>query len=525
MFDLLIKNAKIVDGTGKPAYFNDVLIDKGKIVKINSNLNIDCKEIIDAKGLTLTPGFIDSHSHDDFIMESVPSIYPKLEQGITTLITGMCGHSIAPLSNTHLLEGYRLYDALFAKGVNKDQKTRSDFKTYLDNLPNNFGCNVAFHVGHGSIRSAVMGFENRKPTSDELEQMKAYVRNAMEAGALGISFGLIYNPAVFADSEECLELAKVVKEYDGDMTIHMRNENIKVVEALEETLDIVKQTGIRCVISHHKCTYPAWGKCQKTIALIEQANKEGYQVYVDQYPYDAFSTALNNEIPEQYLAMNKDELMKMLNDPKGIKEISDAMYRLHPNDGYYDNLMVAGSINYPEYSGRMIKDIAIENNTGMAETILDILYHDDLTTSEVGFSMSQDDVEYIMKYPKTMIGTDGLWYPGAICAHPRAFGSFPRVLGYYVNKRHVLSFEEAIHKMTYLPASFYGLKNKGLISEGLDADLCLLDDKLIEDKADYKEFDKRCVGLKYVLINGEVVVKDSISNGKLLGKKIIRGQL
>lgn len=523
MYDVVIKNANVIDGTGASAYQADVAVCNGKIVRISEEINEKAREIIEAKGLTLTPGFIDSHSHDDLIMETVPTLYHKLEQGVTTVITGMCGFSASPVSERYTEEGYRLYDTIAASGTVKEQCTRSDFRKYIENLRNGFGTNVAFHVGHNTIRTAVMGFANRKPDEKEMEMMKDYVREAMENGALGISFGLFYNPGKFADTDECIELCKVVREYDGDMTVHIRNENIHVVEAVKEVLGIVRATGIRCVISHHKCTGDAWGYCQKTIPLIEEANREGYCVYLDQYPYNAFSTGLNSEIPDRYVSLPKDELLNLMSDPAKAKEMADEMDRIN-SKGYFDKLMVGGSVNCPEYSGRMIKDIAASLNRSEAETILDILLKDELSTSEIGFCISEDDIEYIMKYPRTMVGTDGLWYPEAQSAHPRAFASFPRVLGYYVNEKHVISLNEAIRRMTSLPAWFYGLENKGLIKEGYDADMCLFDAEKIKDMADYVNFDARCQGLKHVFVKGEITVTDSLCNGRLVGEKLLRNR-
>ena len=224
MLDLLIKNARIVDGTGMPFYVAQVGIREGKIAAIAPVITEQAAQTLDARGLTLTPGFIDSHSHDDMIMETVPACAHKLEQGITTQIVGMCGPSAAPLSERYYEEGLRICRSLCANGVNEDLASRTDFKVYLDNLRQDFGTSMGFHIGHGTIRTAVMGFERRKPTDEELERMKDHVRLAMEAGALGISFGMIYTPGTFADTEEMIELCKVVVEYGGTMTITVKDE-------------------------------------------------------------------------------------------------------------------------------------------------------------------------------------------------------------------------------------------------------------------------------------------------------------
>ncbi|MBR5244805.1 MAG: D-aminoacylase [Clostridia bacterium] len=524
MLDLLIQNARIVDGTGMPAYYSHVGIREGKIAVIAPVIKEEVKAVIDAKGLTLTPGFVDSHSHDDMIMETVPACAHKLEQGVTTQIVGMCGHSAAPLSEQYYDEGLRICMALCANGVNTDLPSRTDFKTYLNNLREDFGTSMGFHIGHGTVRTAVMGFERRKPTAQELERMKDHVRDAMEAGALGISFGMIYTPGTFADTEEMIELCKVVVEYGGDMTIHMRNEGARLVEAVEETLRIVRETGIRCIISHHKASGGPnnWGKVRQTIPMIEQINREGYTVFLDQYPFIASSTGLMSEIPSAFLSLPRQELLDKLADPEGRKPIAEAMLGGRDPEAAYERLMIGASKAYPQYSGMMVPEAAKLHGKSRVDTILDVLMADNFASTEISFGMCEEDVEYVMAYPRTMIGTDGLWYPDTFGAHPRAFASFPRVLGHYVRERGVVSFEEAIRKMTSMPAALYGLKGKGMIREGYNADLCLLDPDTIIDAANYKDWNARCPGLKHVFVAGEAVVTDSVHDGRLLGKKLLR---
>lgn len=525
MLDTLIQNARIVDGTGMPAYYAHVGIREGKIASISPLPPREpAARVIDAHGLTLTPGFIDSHSHDDMIAETVPACRNKLEQGITTQVVGMCGHSAAPLSQAHYDEGVRICRSLCSNGLNTHQPSHGDFKTYLSCLRPDFGTSLAFHIGHGTIRTAVMGLEQRKPTPAELEEMKEHVRRAMEAGALGISFGMIYTPGTFADTEEMIALCRVAAEYGGDMTIHMRNESARLVEAVEETLRIVRETGIRCVISHHKVGggKANWGMVNRTLPMIEQINREGYTVFLDQYPYSASSTGLTVEIPGKWLSLPKAELLAAMEDParRGLL-VADLTSGPDPESNF-SRVMIVGSRAFPQYNGLRITQASALHGKSSAETLLDVLQADDLTTGEVCFGMCEEDVETVMAFPRTMIGTDGLWYPDAVSVHPRAFGTFPRVLGHYVRERGVLSFEEAIRRMTGMPAAVYGFSTKGLLRVGYDADLCLLDPETIADTADFEHWNAPCTGLKQVFVAGEPVVTDGVHDGRLLGRVLLR---
>lgn len=524
MLDLLIQNARIADGTGMPAYHGDVGIRDGKIACIAPILREPSQKTLDADGLTLTPGFIDSHSHDDMIMETAPACAHKLEQGVTTQVVGMCGHSAAPLSDAYHEEGLRICRSLCANGVRDDLPSRRDFGTYMAQLQGCFGTNMGLHIGHGTIRTAVMGFQRRKPTDSELAQMKAHVRRAMEAGALGISFGMIYTPGTFADTEEMIALCRVAAEYGGDMTIHMRNEGRLLVEAVEETLHIVRETGIRCIISHHKASGGSdnWGKVQQTLPMIEQINQEGFTVFLDQYPYIASSTGLSVEIPGAWLSLPKVQLRQAMHSETLRSELISAMIGDRDPASRFARVMIVGSQAFPQYNGLRVPQAAEMHGKSPAETVLDILDADDFTTGEVDFGMCEADVERVLAYPRTMIGTDGLWYPGTRSAHPRAFASFPRVLGHYVHNRGVISFEEAIRRMTSMPAALYGFRGKGQVQVGFDADLCLLDPDTIIDKADFQNWNARCPGLRHVFMAGQAVVTDSVHDGRLLGKVLRR---
>ncbi|MBR7150383.1 MAG: D-aminoacylase [Oscillospiraceae bacterium] len=524
MFDLLIKNARVVDGTGLPSYRADVAVEGGRIAAISPRLCAEAREVIDAAGLTLTPGFIDAHSHDDFIMETVPACAHKLEQGVTTQVVGMCGHSPAPLSPDHYEEGCTVSKTLYAKGTNLDPAIHETFSAFLRKTPDSYGTNMAFFIGHCMVRAAVMGFDERRPTAEELKRMQDYVRDAMEAGARGISFGLEYTPGNIAETEELIALCEVVAAYGGVMTMHMRNEEELVFEAIEETLRIARETGITCVISHHKLADKAyWGQAHKTLALIDEANREGLNIFIDQYPYTAGSTSLSAYLPGCYRSMPREELFQMMADEAGRAEIIAAMLKGKSAQEFFSSFIISGSSAYPQYCGLFLSEAAKLHGKDEAETALDVMLADELGTLEVNYCMCDEDVATIMRHPRMIVGTDGLWYPGVPSAHPRAFASFPRLLGHFVREQGILSFEEAVRKMTSAPAAVHGLHGKGLIRVGMDADLCLIDPEAIIDGADFKDWNRRSPGIKHVILGGKVVVTDSVHSGELMGRKLLLG--
>lgn len=512
MYDLIIKNGNVVDGTGSPSFFADVAIKDGKIVKVDKNLE-GAKKVIDANGLTVTPGFIDSHSHSDNAILEYPDMIEKIEQGITTSIGGQCGSSIAPKKVDEK-------DDKYIDGIGNLSEILKTFGTFADavkNMP--LGSNNMCFAGHGAIRKAVMDMSQEKPTKDELEKMKLLLRDAMEHGALGISFGLIYPPSSYADTEELIELAKVVKEYEGVVAAHIRNEGIKLVEAVKEFIEIIRQSGVRGVLSHHKsCGSPEnWGKVSHTLRLINEANAEGLEIYLDVYPYEATHTTTS----VTFVPDSGRDLMKRLGSEEERRKM-----REHNNSMWWANdyswVQVAKCEGYPEYEGMFVPDIAKIHGKDEYETILDMIYKSDNKCSCCYFTICDEDVKTVMAHPRAMICTDASVAKGKTIFHPRTKGSFPRALGRYVRDKKVVPLPEMVRKMTSMPARVYGLKSKGLIWEGMDADLCIFDADKIIDRSEFTDCNKRAEGLSYVILGGEVVVEDAVYNGKKLGKIILK---
>lgn len=499
MFDFLIKNGTVIDGSGSAGYRADVAITDGKIACIAGCIE-GGKEIIDATGLMVTPGFIDAHSHSDMNCLSNPEQTEKGEQGITTSISGQCGQSPYPVRKEDP-QGDTLQDRY---------ETFGEFLEKAKNTPQ--GSNEVIYVGHGRLRRTVIGMEKREPTAAELEEMKALLRDGMEHGALGISFGLVYTPSCYAKKEELIELCKVVAEYNGIAAAHLRNEADTVVEAVEEFLDVLKTAKVRGCISHHKAMFKQnHGKVNITLPMIQKAIDEGVDVYCDVYPYIASGTTLESRfIPDQY-RQGADKLRAFLSDPQVVAQIKQQNLAKWGADLGWVLVNVCPS--HPEFLGKNMNEVAEILGMDTFDAVYELLRQDAGAVSCTFFAMAEEDVEKVMKFPRTMICTDSRAHGKKIQHHPRLRGSFPRALGVYVRERKVLSWEEMIHRMTDMPATFFGLKNKGLVKVGYDADLCIFDPERIIDKCDFIDCLAHAEGLNFVLVNGQVVAKDAYHTG------------
>ena len=402
------------------------------------------------------------------------------------------------------------------------------FGRYLDQVEKlKLGPNMAFYVGQRTIRIAVMGFENRRATNEEMRKMKDLVREAMESGAVGMSTGLIYPPGVYTPKDELVELCKVVAEYGGVYASHIRNESHDVLNAVSEAIDIGRQAGTPVIISHHKVAGKKnWGKSVETLELIDRANREGIEVSLDQYPYKAGSSLLSATIPPQYHVGGVQKLIENLKDRENWESIKkDIMDDSSKWENFVlhcgmDGILVPSAKQTPEVEGKSIKEYADKKGIDPFEALFTVLVENEGAALAAYFMADDEDIERIMGHPYTMIATDGILAGPGVKAHPRCTGTFPRVLGRYVREKKVLRLEEAIRKMTSLPALKLGLKNKGLIKEGLDADLVIFDPNTIIDRADYMNPDGTNLGIKYVIVNGRVALKDNQNTGTAAGNVV-----
>ncbi len=533
LYDILIKNGKVVDGAGNPWYWGDVAVEGDVIAAIGKLGDAKAERIIDAKGHVVVPGFVDAHSHSDFNTLVYREMESTVMQGITTVIAGQCGSTAAPVNPA-------LRD-LWEKGVNDQLPTGVSLKvtwtTFDDYLKEEekagLGANVAHMVGHGAIRVAGMGPDARAPTTKELKKMKELTVEAMKAGAYGISSGLIYPPGIFAKTRELIELAKVAAEYGGIYDTHIRGEGRALLKSVREAITIGENGGLPVQISHHKASHKSvWGKSRTTLRLIEKARARGVDVTVDQYPYRAGATSLVTLLPPWAHDGGTGKLLERLADSKQREQMRRDIKNGLPNwenfagELGWENVMVSsikGEKNR-KYEGKTMDVIAKEmKETDVFDALWKLLLAEDGTPGMIIFSMDEGDIKRIMASPYQMVGTDA----SSVCMagpfglgkpHPRHFGTYPRVLGKYVREEGVMRFEDAIRKMTSFPAQRFGILDRGILRPGLHADVAIIDQERVIDKATFENPHQWPEGIPYVIVNGKVTV----DNGKY--KKVLAGK-
>ena len=496
-FDIVIINGTIVDGSGDESYKGDIGIINDRIVKIGDLSGLSSRRTIDANNLMVSPGFIDSHTHAIRGIFDVPTAESSLLQGVTTLTDGNDGTSPFPIK-----EHYQ-----------KIENTR-------------ISPNWAVFVGQGTIRQEVMGLENRDPTASELSKMKLMVKEAMEEGALGISTGLFYVPGSFSSTSEVIELSKVTARYGGIYISHMRDEAVDILESINETINIGIKAKIPVQITHHKIIGKEnWGLSKETLKLVDNAIKDGVQVSIDQYPYTASQTSIRALIPQWAQAGGRTELLQRIDDPKQRKLIVDEIIErilFDRGGGHPKNIFISKSSWNTSLEGKNLAELCIERDLepspyNAAMVVFEIIKGGG--ASAVYHAINSDDVDLIMQHPMTSIASDGpLTVFGVGSPHPRTYGTFARVLGSYVRERNILSLEEAVRKMTSLPAQILSIQDRGLIKEGFYADIAIFDPKTIIDKATFEDPHQYAEGVLSVLVNGIIVVESGVHNGNKPGR-------
>jgi N-acyl-D-amino-acid deacylase len=540
MFDLIIQNGKVVDGSGRRGYPADVGLKNGFITDISFQLKAEAKEIINAAGCVVSPGFIDMHSHSDFRLLVHPEAESRVRQGVTTELVGNCGGSPAPVPVERLKEFMQYMiglGSLYQKALPAaDWKWRTLALFYEELGKNGIAVNVAPLVGHSTLRCAVMGYEGRPPSSDELKHLKRLLEEELDQGAFGLSSGLIYHPGAFADRDELAELAKVVRSYDGIYNIHIRSEGKYLLEAIDEATYVAEKSGVSLEISHLKCEMPAnWGKASTALERINHARDKGHHLDFDQYPYQAYQCGLLEIFPAWAKKNGTSRMITVLRDEnlrqKVIRDMTQPPYDWdNPMDGMtWDQIRLVGFSQEKNriLDGMTVARIARQQETAPHEAVLRLFEEEQGSLYMIVFSMNAQEVVEIMQHPEGMIGSDGCasapyGLTGEAKVHPRFYGTFPRVLGHYVREKQVLSLEEAVRKMTYLPARKLQLKDRGLLKKGYQADMVVFDESQITDTATFENPHQYPLGIHHVLVNGQRVISDGEHTGRLPGKILVR---
>ncbi|HEY3314590.1 MAG TPA: D-aminoacylase [Bacillota bacterium] len=523
MDDILIRGARVLDGTGAPWYRADVAVAGGRIRAAGRGLVSDADLTIDAGGMILSPGFIDAHSHSDLPLLVNPKAESKVRQGVTTEVIGQCGASAAPI-NPAARE--KAVQTLLGDGpkIEVDWFSLADYLARLERA--GVAVNVVPTVGHGTVREAVVGYDNRPASPAEMERMKDLVGAAMAAGARALTSGLIYPPGSYSDTEELIELARVAAEAGGIYMSHIRNEADRLLEAVAEAIEIGEKAGLPVHISHHKAVGRAnWGRVKDSLALIDQARARGLDVTADQYPYVATSTGLASLLPGWAHDGGNQSLLARLQEPKTRdklgQEVTDEVERRLG----FDKILIATLWNQQnlKYQGWTLEAIARDRGVDPWTATCDLLTSEGGYVGMVGFAMNEDDVKTVMAHPAVMIGSDGsaLAPYGALAQgkpHPRNYGTFPRVLGRYVREEKVLTLPEAVRKMTSLPAARMGLWDRGLIRPGFAADLVIFHPDEVADRATFGDPHQYPAGVLYVIVNGQIVVDPAGHTGAVPGR-------
>ncbi len=518
MLDWCIRHARIVDGSGNPWFRGDVGIQAGRIVAVGTLGDVHATREVDAGDRCLAPGFIDAHTHSDFSLPRFPRAESRISQGVTTEVGGNCGFSPFPVEPSRL-DLLRDSSSFIAANLSWDWRSAADFFRHLEARP--LSLNRIPLVAHGAVRIAVMGFERRPPTADEMARMKALVADAMEAGAVGLSSGLAYAPGIFSGPEELIELCRVVARYGGVYATHMRDQEAGLLDSVEESLRVGREAMVPVQISHHKAMGEAyWGRVKDSLARVDEARKAGQDVTLDAYPYTAVSTTVTRFLPAWTLEGGVGALLERLRAADQRENIlreagADRSVK-------WGNVLVA-AMRKPEhksYEGMTLQDVGLARRRPPLEAAVDLIVADGAPFPIIRFVMAEEDVRYVLRHPAVMIGSDGYAISPALGSkpHPRSYGTFTRVLGEYVREQRVLSLEEAVRKMTSFPATRFGLWDRGLIRPGLVADLVLFDATAVKDTATFEEPHRYSDGIAWVMVGGQIVWQEGQDTGAVAGR-------
>jgi len=524
MYDILIRNATILDGTGKTGYQTDVGVKDGCVVFIGK-AEVQGEQVIDGDGLCLAPGFIDPHTHSDMTLVMEPRAESKIRQGVTTEVIGNCGSSPAPLL------GASWEEAKSEAEIYGTEIDWHDIAGYIQHLnAAGVAVNVVPLVGHNTVRGSVLGFDDVQPTADQQAEMERLVEEAMQQGARGLSTGLYYPPGYYADTSEVIGLAHTAARHGGIYASHIRSESDALFPSVDEAIEIGRQSGVRVQISHLKLEgYHNFEGADRLLEKIERANHDGIPVGTDQYPYTASSTWLAAMLPNWAQAGGAKTVAKRLRDPqiraqlRRDRQENRVDWENRGGVNTWDQVLVSEAQNRPEVVGKNLAEVASEQGKDALDALFDLIADCEGNASGVFFDQLEENVRMLMQYDRLVTGSDGAAMSpngilGETVPHPRSYGTFPRVLGRYVRDYRVLKLEEAIRKMTSLPAEYFGLQGRGVVREGAWADLVLFDPMTVIDQATYTQPHQYPAGIPYVIVNGVIVIRNGQHTGALPGR-------
>jgi N-acyl-D-aspartate/D-glutamate deacylase len=531
-WSLLIRGGMVIDGTGVAARRADVAIEADRIAAMAPELHGEAARVIDATGHAVAPGFIDAHSHSDLFYFACPSAESKIRQGVTTEVVGMCSFSQAPLrrGQEEVVRGW-------AGGIGATLDLNwQTFGQYLDALAAvHPSVNVAHFAGHGALRIAAMGFENRPARGDDLAAMERLLGEALDAGAFGFSTGLVYAPSAYASTDELIALARGMRARGGLYFSHIRGESSMLLDSIAEAIRIGEEAGVGVQVSHVKASGKEnWPKIDAALRMIEDGKARGIDVLGDVYPYNAGSTKLDNLMPAWAHDGGVAKLLERLADRATRRRIAEECLI----DGERWGTVSQGGIGFDqifiatckrrELEGLSLAQIARQSGIAPVDTLMNLLLEQKCTVGMVSFSQSLENVAKVLAHPSLMIGSDSIPLyegegdrPGK--PHPRTYGTFPRVLGEYARDRGLMSMETAVHKMTGMPAARMGFKDRGLLREGLAADVTIFDPATVKDESTFPEPHRYPRGIPYVIVNGTVAVDGGRMSGARAGRILRKG--
>jgi N-acyl-D-amino-acid deacylase len=519
-FDVVIAGGTVIDGTGAPGRIIDLGVKNGRITALDLLGKAHAARVINASGLTVVPGFIDIHSHVDVDLFVAPKAESKVRQGVTTEVSGMDGDSPAPLGGPEVQR--RLGDFREAFGFDCPYRDMDGFFRLLEQKGS--AQNLISFIGLGTIREVVVGMDDRPATEDEIKQMQREVLRAIEHGCMGTSTGLEYTPGSFASPAELARVVAVVPEAYRIYATHMRNEADQLLEAMQEAITIARDAGARLQVSHLKAQNKRnWSKGERALRLLDEALASGLDVHADRYPYIAFSTGLSALFPLWVREGGTERFLGRLREPNTRARAREDVEKKVGGLGSWDSVLISSvdQENHKKYQGKTAAQIATEEGTDPFDVVTDLILTENARPGMVGFGMDEPGTELILSWKNTMVASDGAAYsPSRPTSqpHPRSYGTFPRAIAHYQRERKILSLPEMIRRMTSLPASKLGLKDRGVLAVGKAADIVVFDYANVQDRATYIAPHAFPAGIPYVLVNGVPVVDNNVQTEALPGR-------